>query len=455
MYVFRKYIVLFLSICFVVLFLSYIELNNAETEPSPGMTIEPTILPTPKPTEDNDTTLPEYIGGSLSGPFESSGDTVVYKVDNTTKEQYENYVEKIMQKRFENVLSNDVNGNLYNTFVKKDRLVHISYFKQSTSVIIVYETRGFLPKSVQKLNSKRKYQPLLTQIKLDSNDMLEGMSYVFRLSDGSFFIIDGGWPEKEHSEAKKLYNLLREQTSEEEIVIQGWLLTHCHSDHIGTFNDFVIQYHDKVTIKQVLYNFPSDDDILNSDSPHMLDDHLGRYKTFKKVIGTYLYETDIVKIHSGYKFNYVDAEIEILQTHEDFYPITIRDSGMNLSSVLFTVTIAEQRIIFLADANEMANDRLVLNFGQYLKSDMMQVAHHGYSGGTVELYKIIDAEYMLYPAPVEFYKGNLRHDHNRYFLFESKTVKQVFTMGFHQFTLPLPYTAPEGAKRIPYNLFKH
>ncbi|HPZ53046.1 MAG TPA: hypothetical protein PLI11_09015, partial [Clostridia bacterium] len=163
------------------------------------MTIEPTILPTPKPTEDNDTTLPEYIGGSLSGPFESSGDTVVYKVDNTTKEQYENYVEKIMQKRFENVLSNDVNGNLYNTFVKKDRLVHISYFKQSTSVIIVYETRGFLPKSVQKLNSKRKYQPLLTQIKLDSNDMLEGMSYVFRLSDGSFFIIDGGWPEKEHS----------------------------------------------------------------------------------------------------------------------------------------------------------------------------------------------------------------------------------------------------------------
>ena len=126
MYVFRKYIVLFLSICFVVLFLSYIELNNAETEPSPGMTIEPTILPTPKPTEDNDTTLPEYIGGSLSGPFESSGDTVVYKVDNTTKEQYENYVEKIMQKRFENVLSNDVNGYLDNSFVKKDTLVLIS-----------------------------------------------------------------------------------------------------------------------------------------------------------------------------------------------------------------------------------------------------------------------------------------------------------------------------------------
>ncbi len=128
---------------------------------------------------------------------------------------------------------------------------------------------------------------------------------------------------------------------------------------------------------------------------------------------------------------------------------------MNLSSVVFAVTIAGQRIIFLADANEMANDRLVLNFGEYLKSDMMQVAHHGYSGGTVELYKIIDAEYILYPAPVEFYKGNLRHDHNRYFLFESKTVKQIFTMGFRQFTLPLPYTASEGAERIPYNLFRH
>lgn len=455
MYVFRKYIVLFLSICFVVLFLSCIEIYEAEAEPCPDMTVETTSVPTPRPTEDNDTKLPDYIGGSLSGPFESSGNTVVYRVDDTTKEQYESYVEKIREKRFVNVNSNEINGNLYSTFVKLDKLVHISYFKQFSSVIIVYETKGSLPENVKKLKSKRKYRPLLTQIKLDSKDMLEGMSYVFRLSDGSFFIIDGGWPEKEHSEAKKLYNLLRQQTREKEFVIRGWLLTHCHSDHIGTFNDFVMQYHDKVTIKQVLYNFPSDDDILNSDSPHMLDDHLGRYQTFKKVISTYLNETDIVKIHSGYKFNYVDAEIEILQTHEDFYPITIRDCGMNLSSVVFAVTIAGQRIIFLADVNEMANDRLVLNFGEYLKSDMMQVAHHGYGGGTVELYKIIDAEYILYPAPVEFYKGNLRHDHNRYFLFESKTVKQIFTMGFRQFTLPLPYTASEGAERIPYNLFRH
>lgn len=458
MLVFRKYIVSFLSICFVFLLLSIVGLNNAEPKTVPNTTVEPTSVPTSVPiqeTEDNDTTLPEYFGGTLSGPFKSSGDTIVYRVDETTEDQYDCYLNELYNKRFQNVLSNEINGNLYNTFVKKDKLVHISYFKESSNVFIVCETRGPLPGEVEPLFSNRKYQPMLTQVKLDSKEMLEGMSYVFRLSDGTFFIIDGGWPEKEHSEANKLYELLREQTDEEEIVIKGWLLTHCHSDHIGTFNDFVIQYHDKVTIRQVLYNFPEDEDILYSNSPHMLDDHLGRYTTFKMVIDTYLNNTDIVKLHSGYKFEYYDAEIEILQTHEDFYPLTIREGGMNLSSVIFTVNIAGQKIIFLADATEMANDRLVRVYGDYLKSDMMQVAHHGYSGGTVELYKIIDAEYILYPAPVEFYEGNLKKDHNRYFLFESKKVKQVFTMGFHQFTLLLPYTAPHDVERIPYNIYKN
>ena len=466
----KLYNLYLISLCFVVLFVSCdsgkvnIEPTTsavtkptrsptptATSTPTPKATFTPIPTPTPTATPDLDTRLPEYVGGSIKGPFKNSGDTIVYRVDNTTKEQYDNYVNIIKEKGFKSVLSNRINNNLYHTFVKLDKLIHVSYIGVSSYVVIVYETLSALPDRNDEYN--KKYKPLLTQVKLDSKDMLEGMSYVFRLSDGTFFVIDGGWPEKEHSEATKLYNLLREQTNEEEIVIRGWLLTHCHSDHIGTFNDFVIQYHDQVKIRQVLYNFPPDEDIINSDSPHMLDNHLGRYTTFKKVINTYFSKKEVVKIHSGYKFSYADAEIEILQTHEDFYPKTIREGGMNLSSVVFTVNIAGQRIIFLADATKAVNDQLVKHFGTYLKSDIMQVAHHGYSGGTVEVYQIIDAEYILYPAPVEFYKVNLRHDHNQYFLFESKTVKQVFTMGFGQFTLQMPYVAPEGAERIPGLLF--
>jgi hypothetical protein len=159
--------------------------------------------------------------------------------------------------------------------------------------------------------------------------------------------------------------------------------------------------------------------------------------------------TDIVKPHTGYKFYYADAEIEILQTHEDFYPVTIRDDGMNLSSVIFTVTIAGQRVIFLADFTVLTSNQLVKHFGDYLKSDFMQVAHHGYYGGTVELYRTIDAEYILYPAPVYFYERHINFPENKYFLFDSPTVRQVFTMGFGQFTLPLPYAAPIDAVKIP------
>lgn len=450
----KHYFLICLSVFFCLLLISCTTYIDAPVRVSPTTmnTIHPTPMRTPV---DNDTTLPEYIGGKIKGPFKSTGDTVVYNVDETTIEHYDKYIEVVKQKGFKSVLSNVMNGNMYNTFTKLDKLIHICYIAASSRTIIVYESVGALPNGLNKSINLRnkKYPPLLTQIKLESKDMLEGMSYIFRLSDGTFFLIDGGWIEKDHVEAKKLYDLLLEQAEGKEIIIRGWLLTHCHSDHIGTFNDFVEQYHDKVTIEQVLFNFPTDEDILASECPHMLDDHKGRYTNFKRVVKEYLKKTAIVKPHSGYKFSYVDAEIEILQTLEDFYPQTIRDIGMNSSSIIFTVTIAGQRMIFLADATVKANEKLVKNFGPWLKSDMMQVAHHGVSGGTIEVYEAIDAEYILYPAPVSFYKDTHMYPHNQYFLNDSKTVKQVFTMGFGQFTLKLPYKAPEDAEKIPGNIY--
>jgi glyoxylase-like metal-dependent hydrolase (beta-lactamase superfamily II) len=417
----------------------------------------PTPTPTPVPTlspiltPDRDTSLPLYGGREMSGSFNNGPDSVVYRVDDTTAQEFEEYTAQIRAKGYECIMENRINENRYATFRKLDKLVHLVYTDPSSSVMIVHETLGDTPAHFSRPQYQKTVQPLLTQIQLESNDMLEGMSYVFRLSDGTFFIIDGGWNEKNNIEAKKLYNLLKEQSEGGEIIISGWLLTHCHGDHIGAFNEFVELYHDKVQIRQVLYNFPPDEDILASDSPHMLNDEPGRYKNFKRVVSTYLMGkgTDIVKPHTGYKFYYADAEIEILQTHEDFYPVTIRDDGMNLSSVIFTVTIADQRMIFLADSTVLTSNQLVKHFGDYLKSDFMQVAHHGYYGGTVELYRTIDAEYILYPAPVYFYERHINFPENKYFLFDSPTVRQVFTMGFGQFTLPLPYAAPIDAVKIP------
>ena len=129
-------------------------------------------------------------------------------------------------------------------------LVYIYYF--TNHALMVYFKVSFLPS--------------ITQIKLEAS-VQEGMSYIIHLSDGTFLIVDGGWSDTNEKEADKLYNQLVALAGEgKDIVIAGWIFTHCHGDHIGTFNLFVNKYHDMVTIKEILYNFPADSEIATSGS---------------------------------------------------------------------------------------------------------------------------------------------------------------------------------------------
>ncbi len=59
---------------------------------------------------------------------------------------------------------------------------------------------------------------------------------------------------------------------------------------------------------------------------------------------------------------------------------------------------------------------------------MMQVAHHGYGGGTVKLYSLISPSIVLWPVAEASYVQNAGYNHNKFFL-NSKDVKQIFCHG--------------------------
>lgn len=297
-----------------------------------------------------------------------------------------------------------------------------------------------LPENMTQPSFEKVTDPSITQIKLEAS-VPEGMSYVIELSDGTFFIIDGGWCDTNEKEADKLYDTLAALAGERDIVIAGWIFTHCHGDHIGTFNLFVEKYHGSVTIKQLLYNFPSDEDISNSASSYMLDSSKQRYGNFKYVVSTYLGDTEYVKLHSGYKFYYADAEIEILQTLEDLYPQTVANYDFNSSSTIFTVKVAGQKMLFTGDVSDVGASRLNRVYGASLKSDFLQVAHHGLNNdGTIKtLYLNADPTYVLYPAPLSWFESNSGASANFFLQTESKTVKQIFVSGAQTVKLYLPY----------------
>ena len=373
----------------------------------------------------------------------SSDDTVVFKITKTEFPEFCAYVNELIANGYEKVSENTINGNCYYTFKNGDKLLNVVYWFGVKEATISLETVTTLPENLTQPEFEKKNAPSITQIKLEAS-VQEGMSYVIHLSDGTFLIVDGGWCDTNNKEADKLYNQLVALAGEgNDIVIAGWIFTHCHGDHIGTFNLFVNKYHDKVTIKELLYNFPSEEEISTNSSNYMLDNSPQRYMEFKRVISEYLKDTKFVKLHSGYKFYLADAEIEILQTFEDLYPKSVANNGydFNSSSTLFTVTVGGQKIMFLGDVSDTGVSRLTNLYGNTLKSDIMQVTHHGLnSNSTIKtLYQKIDAKYILYPAPLSWYEGNINATANSYLASGSATVKQIFVSGTQTVTLYLPY----------------
>ncbi|MBQ8739000.1 MAG: MBL fold metallo-hydrolase [Clostridia bacterium] len=383
----------------------------------------------------------------------SEGDTVVFKINNTVDTEFNDYISELLLNGYEKLMENEVGTNKFFVLKKGSTLINASFFGSNNEATISKETLTALPENLTKPTYTKKNNSSITQIKLADNvSVKEGMSYVIHLEDGTFFIVDGGWCEDNYLEADKLYNVLVDLNgSENGIVIAGWIFTHCHGDHIGTFNYFVEKYHDKVAINQLLYAFPSDDEIRASGSSYMLDDSKQRYGQFKKVIAEYLTDTEIVKIHSGYKFYYANAEIEILQTFEDLYPSSVASYDFNSTSTLFTVAVGGQKIMFLGDVSDKGASRLVNMFSGALECDFVQVAHHGLNTtDTIRaLYQAVNPKYALYPACESWYRSNITGSANAW-LESSDSVKQIFVSGISTFKLDLPYdgTAFDG-KKLP------
>jgi hypothetical protein len=99
-------------------------------------------------------------------------------------------------------------------------------------------------------------------------------------------------------------------------------------------------------------------------------------------------------------------ELEVLYTPEDLYPMPI-DVFNNASVVCrstFTVTDGAgaptgktTSLLWLADVMNRTSQFLRAMYGEGLKSDMVQVAHHGLSGAEVALYIHIQPEIVLWP----------------------------------------------------------
>ena len=111
-------------------------------------------------------------------------------------------------------------------------------------------------------------------------------------------------------------------------------------------------------------------------------------------------EVETIKARTGQRFHYDGLDLDILFTYEDYMmPRPLRT--FNDTSLVFRVTACGETYMFLGDASETMSGILVNKYGALLKSDIVQVAHHGYGGGTKEVYDAIQAPIVFWPVPAD------------------------------------------------------
>lgn len=296
-------------------------------------------------------------------------------------------------------------------------------------------------------------EPVLTQLECVKNS--HGMAYAIKLPNGHYFMIDGGGILNNSSateeQAINIYNFLKNDVGEgNKIHIDGWFISHLHSDHILSFQSFVNKYKSEfesgnIVIDELLYNFPTAeecDTAIGGTSYGLKEDAQKSVEEFLFGLGTKVSTTN-----TGYRYYFAGMDFEVISSVADYYKGTkgvVADTkDVNATSTVIKMNIAGQSILFFADSASTQLWPLIHKFGNYLKSDIVQVIHHGITYGQGEYYDLVGAETVLYPSDSSRVESELSAEQNQSLYKLSSTKEVVFSyLGNRSFNLP--YTPPEN-----------
>ena len=319
----------------------------------------------------------------------------------TGAEEYRSYRKALEEAGFSKIQENASGNNLFATYANGEILLTVNYLEYDRSVRVFSEflETAFVPTTGEFPESERITESTLTVKSLhyeaqNVNVGNNGLAMIFTLADGSFLIYDGG----NTVDADSLYEWLSENNLRRDgkIVIAAWVITHSHADHYGCFQQFSTQYGKQVELEAVIaspalmYRYAGEID----DS--FLNDQLST--CIHRFAGTPVW----ICPHMGQRIQVRNATIEIMMTAEDVYPSLLAYG--NESSMVSRVRIDGKSVIMFGDCENEPIDWLISRYGSALKSDIIQVPHHGNSGGTKELYRLVDPDIAIFPTSAVSYQ---------------------------------------------------
>ncbi len=254
------------------------------------------------------------------------------------------------------------------------------------------------------------------------NALMNG--FVIRTRGGKLIVIDGGCdgPDNLHAPAY-LPSALRAIMGVGEngyIEVEAWILSHAHKDHFyelaKTLNECA---HDKgFVVKQFIFDFPNfgteEYPTPNEDQAYLdvLKTALMHYAELRNIPvreGSSYYDdlngafANAESIKAGCELIIDGVRLEFMQTW------SVGDIIVNNNSLIVRAWVDGQSILFLQDTYIHRGVTLLERYGSDLKSDIVQMAHHGQNGVSQEVYDVVNASVHIWPTPSWVWNDMVNH----------------------------------------------
>ncbi len=240
-------------------------------------------------------------------------------------------------------------------------------------------------------------------------------SFVLRTEHGKLIVIDGGIDGDGFEKKAYMPAALRAIAGVEDaeyVEVEAWFLSHAHKDHFGELLKTLNEYTDdkNFVINNFYFDFPdytTDEFPADTNDREQLEqlkaalDYYAEARGISVSEGSTYYD-DIngavinqKSIEEGYEMNIDGVRIEFLQTWSKSDGTNVNDS-----SLVMRMWVEGQSILFLQDTGAGKGNKLLQKYNDNLKSDIVQMAHHGQGGVNKPVYKKIDASVRIWPTPL-------------------------------------------------------
>ena len=219
----------------------------------------------------------------------------------------------------------------------------------------------------------------ITLTQLSNHAKTQMMGYIIKTKNDKMIIIDGGLS----ADTENLMNYISKHNNK----VDYWFLTHNHNDHVTAFTEIVKKE-----------NVQIDNIYISLNEKEWYEEHEKARAEFSSYLIDLLNEENIkpkVKEPTLNEKIQIDGiEVEILGIRN---PEIIENPG-NEQSMVIKFNTGKQCLLILGDTGVKSSEKLLKNQKHKLKSDIVQMSHHGQQGATQELYKQVSPKICLWPT---------------------------------------------------------